>query len=175
MATWASCCYCERSLESGCIDTESSSSTPARAPRRCATVRHGCGNTSIQARRGRLRTNHNHARPVAAGIREPHGRTEEWADTITGVWMAPARSSLFKALSDGHRRFTRLAIVADSGTPPPCPERLAALRQFAPAIELIRASDDREIALGVAHSRHPFPLIPPGLLHLAVWWSETPR
>jgi len=38
-----------------------------------------------------------------------------------GLTMCAERVAMFKALSDGHRRFTRLAVVADTAEPtPPC-------------------------------------------------------
>jgi cytidine deaminase len=38
-----------------------------------------------------------------------------------GLTVCAERVAMFKALSEGHRRFTRIAVVADTGSPtPPC-------------------------------------------------------
>jgi cytidine deaminase len=38
-----------------------------------------------------------------------------------GLTICAERVAMFKALSEGHRRFTRIAVVADTGDPtPPC-------------------------------------------------------
>jgi cytidine deaminase len=62
-----------------------------------------------------------------------------------GLTMCAERVAMFKALSDGHRAFTRLAIVADTEQPtPPCGACRQILWEFAGNIEITLA-DLREI------------------------------
>lgn len=58
-----------------------------------------------------------------------------------GLTMCAERVAMFKALSDGHRRFVRIAIVADTAHPtPPCGACRQILWEFAGDIEVILAS-----------------------------------
>jgi cytidine deaminase len=58
-----------------------------------------------------------------------------------GLTMCAERVAMFKALSDGHRAFTRIAIVADTGTPtPPCGACRQILWEFGGNLEIVLAS-----------------------------------
>jgi cytidine deaminase len=58
-----------------------------------------------------------------------------------GLTMCAERVALFKALSMGHRRFRRLAVVADSVSPvPPCGACRQLLEEFAPNLAIVAAS-----------------------------------
>jgi cytidine deaminase len=51
--------------------------------------------------------------------------------------MCAERVAMFKALSDGHRAFTRIAIVADSASPtPPCGACRQVLWEFGGNLEV---------------------------------------
>ena len=57
-----------------------------------------------------------------------------------GLTMCAERVAMFKALSDGHRQFRRIAIVADTATPtPPCGPCRQILWEFAGDIEVLLA------------------------------------
>ena len=62
-----------------------------------------------------------------------------------GLAMCAERVALFKAVSDGHRQFTRLAIVADTRAPiPPCGACRQVLWEFGGDLEVILANLRRE-------------------------------
>jgi cytidine deaminase len=62
-----------------------------------------------------------------------------------GLTMCAERVAMFKALSDGHRTFRRIAIVADTRTPtPPCGPCRQILWEFGGDLELILANLRRE-------------------------------
>lgn len=62
-----------------------------------------------------------------------------------GLTMCAERVAIFKALSDGHRRFRRIAVVADATTPtPPCGACLQVLWEFGGDLEVILANLRRE-------------------------------
>jgi cytidine deaminase len=64
-----------------------------------------------------------------------------------GLTMCAERVALFKALSDGHRRFRRIAIVTTAASPtPPCGACRQLLWEFGGDIEVVLASPTREIA-----------------------------
>jgi cytidine deaminase len=66
-----------------------------------------------------------------------------------GLTVCAERVALWKALSEGQRRFRRIAIVADTSEPtPPCGACRQLLWEFAGDIEVILAN------LSTAHSRH---------------------
>jgi cytidine deaminase len=59
--------------------------------------------------------------------------------------MCAERVAMFKALSEGHRRFRRLAIVADTSEPtPPCGACRQILWEFGGDLEVILANLRRE-------------------------------
>jgi cytidine deaminase len=62
-----------------------------------------------------------------------------------GLTMCAERVALFKALSDGHRRFRRIAIAADTRAPtPPCGPCRQLLWEFCGDIEVVLANLRRE-------------------------------
>ena len=62
-----------------------------------------------------------------------------------GLTICAERVAMFKALSDGHRRFRRVAIVADTEAPtPPCGACRQILWEFGGDLEVILANLRRE-------------------------------
>jgi cytidine deaminase len=60
-----------------------------------------------------------------------------------GLTLCAERVAIFKAISEGHRRFTRVAVVADTETPtPPCGACRQILWEFAGDIEVILANTE---------------------------------
>jgi cytidine deaminase len=67
-----------------------------------------------------------------------------------GLTLCAERVAMFKALSDGHRQFTRIAIVADTDEPtPPCGPCRQILWEFGGNLEIILANLQAETG------RHP--------------------
>lgn len=64
-----------------------------------------------------------------------------------GLTICAERVAMFKALSEGHRQFTRIAVVADTGSPtPPCGACRQILWEFGGDLEIVLANLEREIA-----------------------------
>ena len=64
-----------------------------------------------------------------------------------GLTICAERVAMFKALSEGHRRFRRIVIVADTADPtPPCGACRQILWEFAGDLEVILANLRRETA-----------------------------
>jgi cytidine deaminase len=64
-----------------------------------------------------------------------------------GLTMCAERVAMFKAVSDGHRAFRRIAIVADTEAPtPPCGSCRQILWEFGGDLEVILANSTRETA-----------------------------
>lgn len=62
-----------------------------------------------------------------------------------GLTMCAERVAMFKAISEGHRRFTRVAVVADTDAPtPPCGSCRQILWEFGGDLEVIMANTRRE-------------------------------
>ena len=62
-----------------------------------------------------------------------------------GLTMCAERVAMFKALSEGHRRFRRIAIVADTVAPtPPCGACRQILWEFGGDLEIMLANLRRE-------------------------------
>jgi cytidine deaminase len=62
-----------------------------------------------------------------------------------GLTVCAERVAMFKALSEGHRRFRRIAIVADTAAPtPPCGACRQILWEFGGDLEVILANLRRE-------------------------------
>jgi cytidine deaminase len=60
-----------------------------------------------------------------------------------GLTLCAERVAMFKALSDGHRQFRRIAIVADTDAPtPPCGACRQILWEFAGDMEIVLANLD---------------------------------
>jgi len=58
-----------------------------------------------------------------------------------GLTICAERVAMFKALSDGHRTFTRVAIVADTAAPtPPCGACRQILWEFGGDLEVVLAN-----------------------------------
>ncbi len=58
-----------------------------------------------------------------------------------GLTLCAERVAMFKALSEGHRRFTRIAIVADTDDPtPPCGPCRQILWEFGGDLQVILAN-----------------------------------
>jgi cytidine deaminase len=105
---------------------------------------------------GAARRARRHARAAYSGFKV--GAALETADgTIVtgcnvenatyGLTMCAERVAMFKALSEGHRRFTRIAVVADTAAPtPPCGSCRQILWEFAGDIEVVLANLRRETA-----------------------------
>jgi cytidine deaminase len=74
-----------------------------------------------------------------------------------GLTLCAERVALFKALSEGHRTFTRIAIVADTDTPtPPCGACRQILWEFGGDIEVHLANLEED--KGVYRLRDLLPL-----------------
>jgi cytidine deaminase len=64
-----------------------------------------------------------------------------------GLTICAERVAMFKALSEGHRQFTRVAVVADTTAPtPPCGACRQILWEFGGDLEVILANLRRETA-----------------------------
>ena len=64
-----------------------------------------------------------------------------------GLTMCAERVAMFKAISEGHKRFRRIVVVADTDDPtPPCGPCRQILWEFAGDIEVIIANLRRETA-----------------------------
>jgi cytidine deaminase len=64
-----------------------------------------------------------------------------------GLTLCAERVALVKALSDGHTRFTRIAVVADTEAPtPPCGPCRQLLWEYCGDIEIIMANLDKTTA-----------------------------
>jgi cytidine deaminase len=62
-----------------------------------------------------------------------------------GLTVCAERVAMFKALSDGHREFTRIAIVADTEAPtPPCGACRQILWEFGGDLEIVLANLSEE-------------------------------
>ena len=62
-----------------------------------------------------------------------------------GLTMCAERVAMFKALSEGHRRFVRIAVVADTRSPtPPCGSCRQILWEFGGDLEVVLANTRRE-------------------------------
>jgi cytidine deaminase len=62
-----------------------------------------------------------------------------------GLTMCAERVAMFKALSEGHRHFVRIAVVADTRSPtPPCGSCRQILWEFGGDLEVVLANTRRE-------------------------------
>ena len=62
-----------------------------------------------------------------------------------GLTICAERVAMFKALSEGHRRFTRVVVIADTAAPtPPCGPCRQILWEFGGDLEVIMANLRRE-------------------------------
>jgi cytidine deaminase len=75
-----------------------------------------------------------------------------------GLTICAERVAMFKALSEGHRRFRRIAIVADTTEPtPPCGACRQILWEFAGDIEIVLANLTRQTGLHQLRALLPEP------------------
>jgi len=75
-----------------------------------------------------------------------------------GLTICAERVAMFKALSEGVRDFTRIAVVADTASPtPPCGPCRQILWEFGGDIEVILANLDSITALHRLSDLLPFP------------------
>ena len=75
-----------------------------------------------------------------------------------GLTICAERVAIFKAISEGHRAFTRIAVVADTTAPtPPCGACRQILWEFAGDIEVIVANTMRETARFKLRDLFPHP------------------
>jgi cytidine deaminase len=75
-----------------------------------------------------------------------------------GLTICAERVAMFKALSEGHRRFRRLAIVADTDAPtPPCGACRQVLWEFAGDIDIVLANLRRETGRHQLSDLFPLP------------------
>jgi cytidine deaminase len=73
-----------------------------------------------------------------------------------GLTLCAERVAMFKAISEGHRNFRRIAIVADTSDPtPPCGACRQILWEFGADLEVVLANLRRETA------RHPLSALLP--------------
>jgi cytidine deaminase len=63
-----------------------------------------------------------------------------------GLTMCAERVAIFKGVTEGHRRFKRVAVVTDTPTPtPPCGACRQLLWEFAPEAEVLLANLDGQV------------------------------
>src|SRR5437762_13224823 len=78
---------------------------------------------------------------VGAALRTADGRVVTACNienATYGLTVCAERVALFKALSEGHRRFQRIAVVADTETPtPPCGACRQLLWEFGGDLEIL--------------------------------------
>ena len=75
-----------------------------------------------------------------------------------GLTICAERVAMFKALSEGHRHFRRIVVVADTDAPtPPCGACRQILWEFGGDLEVILANLDRETARYALSDLFPLP------------------
>lgn len=75
-----------------------------------------------------------------------------------GLTMCAERVAMFKAISEGHRTFRRIAIVADTERPtPPCGACRQILWEFGGDLEVILANLTTETAIHALSTLLPLP------------------
>ncbi len=75
-----------------------------------------------------------------------------------GLTICAERVAIFKALSEGHREFTRIAIVADTETPtPPCGACRQIMWEFGGDLDVILANLESVTALMQMKDLLPLP------------------
>src|SRR5918911_877924 len=81
---------------------------------------------------------------VGAAIEDEHGHIYTGCNVENatyGLTICAERVAVFKAISEGHRRFTRIAVVADTAEPtPPCGACRQILWEFGGDLEVILAN-----------------------------------
>jgi len=75
-----------------------------------------------------------------------------------GLTVCAERVAMFKALSEGHRQFRRIVVVADTDAPtPPCGACRQILWEFGGDLEVILANLDRETGRHALSDLFPLP------------------
>jgi len=75
-----------------------------------------------------------------------------------GLTICAERVAMFKAISEGHRRFTRVVVVADTAAPtPPCGPCRQILWEFGGDLEVIMANLRRETGRYALSTLLPLP------------------
>ena len=75
-----------------------------------------------------------------------------------GLTVCAERVAMFKALSEGHRQFRRIVVVADTAEPtPPCGACRQILWEFGGNLEVILANLDRETGRHLLSDLFPLP------------------
>ena len=95
-----------------------------------------------------------HAHAALLGFQGRRGARDDDGRIVTGcnvenatygLTVCAERVAMFKALSEGHRRFRRIAVVADTDAPtPPCGACRQILWEFGGDLEVILANLKRE-------------------------------
>jgi len=88
--------------------------------------------------------------PVGAALETPDGQVITGCNVESasyGLTVCAERAAVFKAVSEGHRRFVRVAVVADTAEPtPPCGACRQVLWEFGGNMEVILANLTEEKA-----------------------------
>jgi cytidine deaminase len=75
-----------------------------------------------------------------------------------GLTICAERVAMFKALSEGHRQFRRIVVVADTDAPtPPCGACRQILWEFGGDLEVILANLERETGRHALRDLFPLP------------------
>jgi cytidine deaminase len=98
---------------------------------------------------------------VGAALQTPDGTVITGCNienATYGLTICAERVAMFKALSEGHRRFTHIAIVADTAAPtPPCGPCRQILWEFGGDLEVILANLRRETGRHALSELLPLP------------------
>ncbi len=115
----------------------------------------------------RARDAREHAVATYSGFRVGAALETASGDVVTGcnvenasygLTICAERVAMFKALSEGHRQFVRVAVVADTDAPtPPCGACRQILWEFAGDIEVVLANLHRVTATHRMSDLLPFP------------------
>ena len=91
--------------------------------------------------------------PVGACLLDEAGQTFLGCNVENasyGLTLCAERNAVFKAVSEGARRFTALAIVAEGSLPFPCGACRQVLYEFAPELRILVADRERTVATTLA-------------------------
>jgi cytidine deaminase len=98
--------------------------------------------------------------PVGAALETPDGQVITGCNVESasyGLTVCAERAAVFKAVSEGHRRFVRVAVVADTAEPtPPCGACRQVLWEFGGNMEVILANLTEEKARHVLGDLLPY-------------------
>jgi cytidine deaminase len=98
---------------------------------------------------------------VGAAVEDASGRIHTGCNVENatyGLTLCAERVAMFKALSEGHRRFTRVAVVADAASPTtPCGPCRQILWEFGGDLEVVLANLRRETGRHQLADLLPFP------------------